>query len=134
MLPSIKSIVHMQLIGFPMEYSEIKKASKELNKIQKRHLNSLSNNKLIQDFEWLLQKEAFIKKNKELKKKYIPISGFKTSLNSNSGIQVAKLLYEYLEFPIINTTDTGLPATDKDTLIALYNQLIQEFNINESEL
>jgi DNA polymerase-1 len=134
MLPSIKSIVHMQLVGFPMEYSEIKKASKELNKIQRKHLNSLSNNKLIQDFEWLLQKEAFIKKNKELKKKYISINQFKTKLNTNSGPQVSKLLYEYLEFPIINTTDSGLPATDKDTLTTLYKQLIQQFNIDESEL
>jgi len=134
MLPSIRSIVHMQLIGFPIDYQEIKKTNKELTKIQKKYLNQLYNNELVKEFEWILQKEAYAKKHAELKRKIIPLSQFKTKLNPNSGNQVAKLLYEYLELPVINTTDTGLPATDKETLESLLNHVIHKYQLSEEDL
>ena len=134
MLPSLRSIIHMQLVGFPMDYSQVKKTAKELNKIQKTYLTKLYGSQLVKDYEWILQKEAFIAKNKALKKKFIPIEEFKTRLNPNSGQQVAGLLYDYLGFPVVNTTDTGAPATDKETLESMYKQLIQQYDIDESLL
>lgn len=134
MLPSIRSIVHMQLIGFPMDYEQIKKTNKELSKIHKKYLTQLHHNPLVMDFEWILQKEAFTKKNAELKKKVIPIEQFKTKLNPNSGPQVSKLLYEYLGLPVINTTDTGAPSTDKETLESLLNHVINEYQLTEEDL
>jgi DNA polymerase I-like protein with 3'-5' exonuclease and polymerase domains len=134
MLPSLRSIVHMQLVGFPMDYPQVEKTAKELNKIQKVYLTKLYNSKLVKDYEWVLQKEAFIAKNKSLKKKFIPIEQFKDRLNPNSGIQVAGLLYNHLGFPVVNTTDTGAPATDKETLEGMYKQLLQQFDIDEKEL
>ena len=134
MLPSLKSIIHMQLIGFPMDIEQINVTANELNSIQNKHLIDLEVNPIIEKYEWELQKEAFVKKNKELKIKYISIDNFKTKFNPNSGIQLSKLLYEYIGLDIINTTDKGLPATDKDTLQSLYNQLIQQYNLSEEEL
>jgi DNA polymerase-1 len=134
MLPSIRSIVHMQLIGMPMDKEQIHKTDKELTSIQKKWLKQLSKSKLVKDYEWKLQQKAFIKKNQELKVKYISIDNFKTTLNPNSGLQLIGLLYGHLGFEVINTTDSGLPSTDGDTLEALYNQLIYQYQIIEEEL
>jgi DNA polymerase-1 len=134
MLPSIRSIVHMQLVGFPMDKEQIHKTDKELTSIQKKWLKQLSKSKLVKDYEWKLQQKAFIKKNQELKVKYISIDNFKTTLNPNSGLQLIGLLYEHLGFDVINTTDSGLPSTDGDTLEALYKQLVYKYQITEEEL
>ncbi len=134
MLPSIRSIVHMQLVGFPMDKDQIDKTHKELLAIQNKWLKSLSKSKLIKEYEWTLQVQAFKKKNTELKVKHIPIDEFKTELNPNSGKQLIGLLYDKLGFEVINTTDSGLPATDRETLEALYAQLIHDYQLTEDDL
>jgi DNA polymerase-1 len=134
MLPSIKSIVHMQLVGFPMDKAQIDKTHKELSAIRKKWEKQLEQSKIVKDYAWKLQVNAFIKKNAELKVKHIPIDQFKTELNPNSGKQIAGLLYDHLGLKIINTTDSGLPATDKETLEALYTQLLKKYNLTEDDL
>ena len=134
MLPSLKSIIHMQLVGFPMDMDQIQKTDKELHQIQKKWLKVLRDSSLVKDCEWLLQVEAFTKKNNELKTKFIPLSQFKAVFNPNSGRQVSMLLYDQLRFPVLNTTDTGLPSTDGDTLEALYSQLMNQYNLTEEDL
>ena len=86
------------------------------------------------DDEWKLQVAAFKEKNAKLKVKHAPLDQFKTTLNPNSGKQLIGLLYEHFGFDVINTTDSGLPATDRDTLIALYNQLMHEHQLTEEDL
>lgn len=134
MLPSIRSIVHMQLVGFPMDKDQIDKTHKELLTIQNKWLKELSKSKLVKEYEWTLQIQAFKKKNAELKVKHIPIEHFKTELNPNSGKQLTGLLYDKLGFEILNTTDSGLPSTDRETLEALYAQLIHEYQLTEEDL
>jgi DNA polymerase-1 len=134
MVPSLNSIVHMQLVGFPMDMGQIQQTNKILSKIQRKYLQYLQHNKIVKDFEWTLQKKAFIEKNAALKRKVIPIEQFKTQLNTNSGPQVAQLLYGHLGLPIINTTDSGAPSTDGDTLESLYNHVIQEYGLTDEDL
>jgi DNA polymerase-1 len=134
MLPSIRSIVHMQLVGFPMDKAQINKTDKELTHIQNKWFKTLSQSKLVKDYEWKLQVAAFTEKNAKLKVKHIPISEFKTELNSNSGKQIAGLLYDHLGLEVINTTDSGLPSTDRETLEALYTQLFKKYNLTEEDL
>lgn len=134
MLPSIRSIVHMQLVGFPMDKDQIETTHKELLTIQTKWLKELARSKLIKEYEWTLQIEAFKKKNSELKVKHIPMDQFKTKLNPNSGKQLTGLLYEHFGFDVINTTDSGLPATDRETLEALYKKLIYENQLTEEDL
>ena len=69
-----------------------------------------------------------------MKVKHIPIEHFKTELNPNSGKQLTGLLYDKLGFEILNTTDSGLPSTDRETLEALYAQLIHEYQLTEEDL
>jgi DNA polymerase-1 len=134
MLPSIKSIIHMQLVGFPMDMQQINKTHKELTDIQTKWLKELSQSKLVKKYEWTMQVQAFQKKNAELKVKHVPIDQFKVELNSNSGKQIAGLLYDQLGLEVINTTDSGLPATDRETLEALYTQLVKKYNLTKDDL
>ncbi len=134
MLPSIKSIVHMQLVGFPMDINQVDKTQKELLTIQNKWQRILDNSKIIKKYEWNLQVQAFTKKNSELKVKHIPIGEFKTKFNPGSGKQLAGLLYDNMKFDVINLTDTGQPATDRDTLESLYNQLMHQHNLTEEDL
>jgi DNA polymerase-1 len=134
MLPSIRSIVHMQLVGFPMDMDQINKTHKELQTIQNKWFRELEKSKLIKEYEWKLQVNAFKEKNAKLKVKHAPLEQFKTTLNPNSGKQLTGLLYEHFGFDVINTTDSGLPATDRDTLEALYNQLMHEHQLTEEDL
>jgi DNA polymerase-1 len=134
MLPSIRSIIHMQLIGFPMDKDQIYKTDIELSNISKHWKKVLSSSPIVKKYEWELQVKAYKKKNSELKTKVIPISEFKTQFNPNSGNQVSGLLYEYMGLPVIETTDTGLPSTDGDTLNTLFNRLINEYQLTEDDL
>lgn len=134
MIPSINSIVHMQLIGFPMDMDQIKVTSKTLNKTQKKHLQFLQHSKLIKEFEWELQKKAFIEKNNSLKKKVIPIEAFKTQLNPNSGPQTIDLLYNHLGLPILKRTDSGNPSTDGATLEQLFSYVLKEYELTKEGL
>ena len=124
----------MQLVGFPMDMDQINKTHIELTGIQNKWFKELSKSKVIKDYEWTLQIQAFKKKNAELKVKHIPIDQFKTELNSNSGKQIAGLLYDHLGLEVINTTDSGLPSTDRETLEALYTQLVKKYNLTEEDL
>jgi len=69
-----------------------------------------------------------------LKKKVRPIEEFYEPFNPNSPNQIAQLLHEQLDFEIIDTTDTGLPATGAKTLTKHLNNLMREFDISEDEL
>ena len=124
----------MQLVGFPMDMDQINKTHKELLVIQKKWLKELAKSKLVKEYEWTLQIEAFKKKNAELKVKHIAIDHFKTELNPNSGKQLTGLLYDKLGFDVINTTDSGLPSTDRETLEAMYAQLIHDHQLTEDDL
>lgn len=134
LIPSISSIVHMQLTGFPMDMSQIQKTGKELNKIQRKYLQYLQYSKLIKGFEWELQKEAFIQKNASLKRKVIPIESFRTQLNPRSNPQVAKLLYDYLELPVLKRTDSGNPSVEGDVLEQLLTFVLKKYDLTREEL
>jgi DNA polymerase I-like protein with 3'-5' exonuclease and polymerase domains len=117
-----------------MDKQQIDKTHEELLAIQNKWLKELARSKLVKEYEWTLQIQAFKKKNAELKVKHIPIDHFKTELNPNSGRQLTGLLYDKLGFDVINTTDSGLPSTDRETLEALYAQLIHDYQLTESDL
>lgn len=133
-LPSLKIITHMELIGLPMGKNQIIKTEQELLDIHSKWLNQLYSLPLIKQYNWQLQKQAFIKKNLLLKRKFIPLEDFKTKLNPNSGKQLQGLLYDSFGFEVIEKTAKGQPSTSADTLEKLLNQLIHKYQITEEEL
>lgn len=133
-VPSLKNITQMELTGMPMDMPTIKSVSTDLELIMDQSTNNLLKEELVADYLWLEQKKAFILKNTVLKKKFKPLDEFVSTLNTNSPLQLGQLLYGFLGLPIVDTTDTGQPATGKKTVKKLFNAIINEYDIQEDEL
>ena len=133
-IPSLKNITQMELTGMPMDMTQIRKVDRDLTEVMELATARLLKEEVVQDYLWLEQKKAFIKKNTLLKAKFKPLDDFTATLNTNSPLQLSKLLYEFLGLPVLDKTDTGQPATGKKTIIKLYNSIMNEHSITEEEL
>jgi len=133
-IPSLKNITQMELTGMPMDMPSIEVVEEDLKKIMSTSTRNLHRTELVKDYLWLEQKKAFILKNTLLKKKFKPLDEFVQSLNTNSPLQLSSLLYGFLGLPVLDTTDTGQPATGKKTIKKLYKLLLNQYDIDEEEL
>jgi len=134
MRPSMKVIIHMELNGMPMDYATVLSVHQKLKQISEKHLTILRGSQIIKDYEWQRQREAMFVANLLLKKKVKPFEDFEDPFNPNSSKQLQELLYNTLGFEVIDTTDTGLPATGGETLQKLLNKLTNEHNLTDKEL
>lgn len=122
MLPSIKVILNMELVGMPVSMGKINLAEKKLTKIQDDLYNDLYSLKEIREFQKLLQTEAMLEANLKLKVKVKPIEDFQhIQYNPNSPIQTSKLLFDKLKLKPIDFTPTGAASVGNKTLIKLIN-------------
>lgn len=129
--PSIVDIVQMQLTGLPVNMKTVHKVKELMEKDEADALNRIHNTKIVEEFNYTRLEGYTAKKNDEWKKKRMTIMEMleasktnekireEVTFNPNSGPQLQKLLYEQLELPVLNTTDTGAPSVDGDTLEAL---------------
>ena len=123
MLPSLKTILQMELIGMPMDTEMIAKARAELEAKEAAFLQIFKTSPTIQEYNLVLREQTMVKTNAKLKKKVHPLEAFDdVVLNPGSGQQLQGLLYEQMALPVIDYTDTGLPATGADTLEKLMNR------------
>ena len=147
---SITTIIQMELTGMPMCMKEIKKGERELQKIHDHHSNFIRSHPLIGDTVKLMQsrwierdlsdrrstavKPDDIKERcpQDLLKK--PPAAYPRLFNPGSGTQLAILLYDIMGLPIIETTATGLPACDGDTLEALVNHVASIPQISKQDV
>lgn len=136
MKPSLKTIIQMELTGMPMCMQEVKRVKAELEKIFREHHDGIMKSKLITFLTEVLVKDKWEKDFKDRKEKAKnpdkikpkDIETMTAEFNPNSGQQVAKLLHDVMGLPIIETTQSGQPATDDDTLKALRNHTdVQEY-------
>lgn len=134
MLPSLRVITNMELVGLPLNMDEVHKARGVLEEITTHQYDFITEHPLTREWAWNRQVANFIAKNAALKTKINPIEDFEEPLNPGSPQQLQDFLYNFLGLDVIDTTDTGQPATGKKTLEKLKNQLISEFNITEDEL
>lgn len=129
MKESLITIIQMQLTGMPVCMKEIGKAELALQAVSDDNMEKILNHELMDDLLYAL-KVKFIAKNfidrkdkaknpEKLKPK--ELDDVELEFNPNSGTQVALLLHKVMELPVIETTKTGLPSTDEDTLKALIN-------------
>ena len=130
MLPSQKLIIQLELTGMPLDEERVTVVKAELVAIQATHLQTILSSPLIQTVTELLQDLAWTKdfedrRSKAKKPENIKLkdrSAFDdTAFNPNSGLQLQKLLYQCMDLPVLDTTDTGQPATGADTLEKLVN-------------
>ena len=135
MLPGIKVVMQEELCGMPIDMAQVLQAEQQLTQIQAEHLAVLSQSKEIQDYSLQLQKEEMVKKNLLLKVKVKPLEDFAdTVFNPNSNPNLQGLLHDQWKLPIIDTTDSGAPATGGKTLKKHLVYLQMEFNISEADL
>ena len=133
-IPSMKVITQIELTGMPLDMEQVAIAKKAMEAILHTNLDILDC-PLIWDFENALREQTRTAHNAKLKKKVKPLSDWvNLEFNPGSPKQLQQLLYEYMEFEVIDKTDTGLPATGAKTIKKLRNQLISKYNITDEEL
>ena len=122
MLPSLKTIIQMELTGMPMDEERIQEAKKELWVLQEVYSTLLTHSPVIKTLNLLIQTNAMESANAKLKVKQHPLEKFKDVVfNPNSNQQIQKLLYDQMGLPVLDYTDTKQPATGGDTIKKLIN-------------
>lgn len=122
MKDSLKLIIQIELTGMPMDMPMVQKAKVELETLDNGYLSKLLNSPVVLKFNQWLQVKAMNDANAKLKVKQHPLEKFKDVVfNPNSNPQLQVLLYEQLGLPILDRTDSGLPATGGETLEKLIN-------------
>jgi len=130
MKPSIKTIIQMELVGMPMIPNKIADARSELTHIVSTQNDIITSCDMLETLETELTDRAWEKDYQDRKKKaknpenieYKDRSEFPAiSFNPGSPKQLQVLLYEVLNLPVLDYTDTRQPATGADTLAKLVN-------------
>ena len=122
MLPSLKTIISMELTGMPMKAEQVAAVKAVLERERDTHLKVITQSPLIKMMNLLVQQSEMVKANAKLKVKQHPIEHFAdVQFNPNSGPQLQRLLYEQMGLPVLDYTDTKQPATGADTIEKLIN-------------
>jgi DNA polymerase-1 len=121
-LPSLKVLIQTELVGMPMSDEKIAKAKEVLVNTQQTALATIMQSPAVKQCEMQSKQIKLEKLNAKLKTKQHSIDKFDGEVfNPNSGPQLQTLLYEVLGLPVVDTTDTGKPATGGDALKKLAN-------------
>lgn len=122
MLPSLKVITQMELCGMPINYEQVLKTQDNLEEIYNEHLEVVMNSNLVDMALDKIKQIELDKINAKLKTKKHNISHLADyTFNPSSGKHLSVLLYDICGLPIIDYTDTKLPATGAKTLEKLLN-------------
>ena len=117
MLPSLKTIIQMELTGMPMDSQTIQEVKASLEIQQAAHLATIMNTPVVAALNLRLQGDAMQAKNAKMKVKQHALEHFAdVEFNPNSGLQLQKLLYDTMGLPVLDYTDTKQPATGADTI------------------
>ena len=120
--PAIADIIQMQLTGLPLNQERVLEVKSILESNRLTALNQMNNNPIVIEFIQLENEQWVIHKNSITKKKKVTLQDANEKFNPNSGPQLQRLFYDFLKLPILATTDSGKPATDRDTLLKLQRQ------------
>ena len=124
MLPSLKVIIQMQLVGMPLDMEEVKKAKATMEQEKEQYLNTIKIASVVDVLVHRLRARHVDSRNSVLKKKQITLADDETlaiEFNPNSNPQMQELLYDIMGLPVIDYTDSKQPATGADTLNKLIN-------------
>ena len=121
MIPTLKTIIQMECHGVPLLPSRVVEVKAELLGMQKKYVDQLDSSEYVVYATDLLQERAWKEKQASLKKKIVHRHEFTEPLNFGSPQQLQVLLYEVMELPVIDFTDTKEPATGTKTLDKLIN-------------
>jgi DNA polymerase-1 len=123
--PAIVDIIQMQLTGMPVNMKRAKEVSAYLDTEEKRLLDAIMASPIIQKYRYRLEEQHIAKRNAKLKTKQIKLGDEPQEFNPNSDPQMRDLLFNFLNLPVINLTDSKLPSTDGETIEALINRSVE---------
>ena len=117
MIPSVKVILQMELTGMPMVPENIAKSRAELEALQQQYIKALFAEDEIKDFEKTKKMLKLLLDNQHLKTKKRTMDELDNVVfNPGSTKDLQALLYEHMGYPVIDKTDTKLPATGAKTI------------------
>ena len=126
--PAAIDIIQMQLTGMPIDMSRVKYVKEILHEISNFASSKIAKSIHVQEYAYQRKLDWVAFKNETLKKKRVTLVDAEAEClkpksvvkwNPNSNTQLKAVLYDKIGLPVIETTDTGLPSTDGDTLAAL---------------
>lgn len=122
MLPTLKVVLQMELVGMPIYPDKVKELEKTLLEGKAKHIALLFQSPTIQAVQLQLQREALAKINSKLKTIQHGMDKVKDfKFNPGSSDQLRVLLYDLMKLPKIDFTDSKQPATGGKTLAKLIN-------------
>ncbi len=119
--PAITDIIEMQIVGIPFSMKRVKRVHRFLTAFQEKALRTVLDSTAARLTATVLAQKWADAKNAKLKKKRVTFEEWPETFNVGSDQQLAVMLYEVMGLPVIETTKSGAPATDGDTLKALVN-------------
>ena len=127
MMPSIKTIIQMELTGMPVDMDQVSKIRKQLEDLQNTYLDSIHNNIYIKQAEQELKLLKLTDMNSKLKVKQHTIDILKDFVfNPGSGKHLQHLLYDTLQLPVVDYTNTKQPAVGTTTIEKLIHHTDHE--------
>lgn len=121
MKPAVWDIIQMQLTGMCLDMQRVHEVEEQIQAISNQAVATLLHNKYVKKFVERMIEEEVIERNARYKKKVITAEEAKYEFNPNSGKSLIGLLYDDIGLPVIDLTDTKLPATGNKTLKKLMN-------------
>lgn len=120
---ALYELIVMQLVGLPLNPENVEYATKVVNNDYETALSNILKLPLVQEFSLVIREDYVKKKNASYKKKQITVDDCTDiQMNPESGPQLKKFLYEFLNLPVIEFAKSGGPSTSKDTLIKLLDK------------
>lgn len=119
MLPSLTVIIQIECHGLPLIPERVQEVKKILEADISALTSKLDLNAYVLEATDRLQIAAMKTKNASLKVKQHPREAFNEPINYNSPKQLQTLLFDVMEMPILEWTDTKEPATGNKVLKAL---------------
>lgn len=127
MLPSLKTIIQIELIGLPMDMKRVHIVENQLNEIADKASSIIKDICEQLGIHQALRQMLVDKDNEKLKTKKRTLDDYKDYFfNPNSNPHLSYLLYDHLGLPVINYTKTKQPSTDGATIEALINHTDDE--------
>jgi DNA polymerase-1 len=125
LLPSVKTVLQMELTGIPLDYSKVGEADAVLSQIVDNNFTLISKSKFVKHYEKVMKAERLILDNEKLVKKVRTaeeVEDMGLTFNPGSGTQLARILHGILKFPVIEKTKGGAPSTKIKVLKALLHR------------
>ena len=122
MLPSITTVVQVQLTGMCLDMDQVIEVEKTLKAIHQGHIDGMNQYQFIKDFEHSLRQTKVDEDNLKLKNKVRTIDEVSHIVfNPNSNPQLQELLYDVMGLPVLDFTTNKMPATGGKTIKKLVN-------------